>query len=115
VRKALSTPFTNDIALAGQASPVAAWPIGARGLPSEDREAQILWRLRYHICRTQLIQLLTTARLRTFLVVSLSMFFWCGLFVLFYEGFRFIVDKVGVAGATYHAQTVRLVFHLFFA
>jgi ABC-2 type transport system permease protein len=65
--------------------------------------------------RTQLFQLLTTARLRTFLVVSLSLFFWCGLFVLFYEGFRFIVDKVGVAGATYHAQTVRLVFHLFFA
>src|SRR5689334_23426309 len=105
----------NELAVSGHANQPSAWPMGLRGLPSEDREAQFLWRLRYQITRTQLVQLFTTARLRTFLVVSLSVFFWCGLFVLFYEGFRFIVDKVGVAGATYHAQTVRLVFHLFFA
>ena len=43
------------------------------------------------------------------------MFFWIGLFLLFYEGFTFIVDNVGVPGATYHAQTVQFVFHLFFA
>ena len=60
-------------------------------------------------------QLLSSARLRTGLVVGLSLFFWCGLFVLFYEGFTFIVVNVGAAGATYHAQTVRFVFHLFFA
>jgi ABC-2 type transport system permease protein len=85
------------------------------GLPTEDREAQILWRVRYNMARTRLWQLLTKARLRTALVVCLSLFFWVGLFLLFYEGFSFIVDHVGQAGATYHAQTVRFVFHLFFA
>ena len=39
-----------------------------RALPTEDREAQLLWRLRYRVARTQLRQLFTTARLRTFLV-----------------------------------------------
>ena len=75
----------------------------------------MLWGLRYKVGRTHVKQLLTTARLRTALVVGLSLFFWIGLFLLFYEGFTFIVDHVGQAGATYHAQTVRFVFHLFFA
>lgn len=85
------------------------------GLPSEDREAQLFWLLRYQVARTHLRQHLTTARLRTALVAGLSVFFWVGLFVLFHQGFSFIVDHVGQAGATYHAQTVRFVFHLFFA
>ena len=37
------------------------------------------------------------------------------MFLLFYEGFSFIVDNVGQPGAPYHAQTVQFVFHLFFA
>jgi ABC-2 type transport system permease protein len=86
-----------------------------RPLPTEDREAQLLWWVRYNVAHTRLIQLLTTARLRTMLVVALSLFFWVGLFLLFYEGFTFIVDHVGAAGAAYHAKTVRFVFHLFFA
>jgi ABC-2 type transport system permease protein len=89
--------------------------VASPALPSEDREAQLLWRLRYKIGRTHLWQLLTTARLRSALVAGLSLLFWTGLFLLFYEGFTFIVDHVGQAGATYHAQTVRFVFHLFFA
>jgi len=84
-------------------------------LPNEDREAQLLWRLRYRVARTQVAQLLHGARLRTALVASLSLFFWIGLFLLFFEGFSFIVDHVGQAGAKYHAQTVQFVFHLFFA
>jgi ABC-2 type transport system permease protein len=91
------------------------WTGAGRGLPSEDREAVLLWRMRYGMTRTQMHQLLRDARLRTFLVIGLSLFFWCGLFILFYEGFTFIVVNVGAAGATYHAQTVRFVFHLFFA
>lgn len=85
------------------------------GLPSEDREAQIFWRLRLQIAETHLRQHLSRSRLRTALVAGLSLFFWTGLFVLFYEGFSFIVDNVGHAGAAYHAQTVSFVFHLFFA
>src|SRR4051794_1628241 len=94
---------------------VAEWDWNPRGLPNEEREAQLLWRLRYRVTRTQLRQLFTTARLRTFLVIGLSLFFWCGLFLLFYAGFQFIVVNIAPAGAPYHAQTVRFVFHLFFA
>lgn len=84
-------------------------------LPSEDHEAQLFWRLRYRIAATRLRQLFTTGRLRTILVIGLSLFFWFGLFTLFYEGFNFVVEHVGPPGASYHAQTVRFVFHLFFA
>src|SRR3990170_4796304 len=84
-------------------------------LPSEDYEAQLFWRLRYRVAATKLRQLFTTGRLRTTLVIGLSLFFWFGLFTLFYEGFQFVVEHVGPPGATYHAQTVRFVFHLFFA
>jgi ABC-2 type transport system permease protein len=37
------------------------------------------------------------------------------LFLLFYEGFSFIVDNVEGPGGKYHARTVEFVFHLFFA
>jgi ABC-2 type transport system permease protein len=84
-------------------------------LPSEDKEAQIFWRMRWRIGRTQLRQILSTSRLRTGLVLSLSLLFWTGLFALFYAGFDFIVTHVGPPGADYHAKTVQFVFHLFFA
>jgi ABC-2 type transport system permease protein len=106
----------SEIALPSSLERLAEVSGGAvASLPTEDREAQLLWRLRYTVARTRLRQLLKTARLRTALVTGLSLFFWTGLFLLFYEGFTFIVDNVGTAGATYHAQTVRFVFHLFFA
>jgi ABC-2 type transport system permease protein len=73
------------------------------------------WQLRLRVAWIQLLQLFTKARLRTSLVAGLSLFFWIGLFLLFYEGFNFLVDHVGPPGATYHAQTVYFVFHLFFA
>src|SRR5688572_27826926 len=93
-------------------SPAVRHPLA---LPSEDNEAQLFWRLRYRVAATKLRQLFTTGRLRTLLVIGLSVFFWFGLFVLFYEGFQFVVEHVGPPGASYHAQTVRFVFHLFFA
>jgi ABC-2 type transport system permease protein len=103
-------------------APASTWsriiaPAGRNpaALPSEDYEAQLFWKLRYRIASTRLHQLLTTGRLRTLLVIGLSLFFWFGLFTLFYEGFEFVVEHVGLPGSTYHAQTVRFVFHLFFA
>src|SRR5882757_7407776 len=105
----------NELAIHPPLDHVADWDANRRGLPSEDREAQLLWRLRFRVTRTQLRQLFTTARLRTFLVIGLSLFFWAGLFLLFYAGFQFIVVNIAPAGAPYHAQTVRFVFHLFFA
>ena len=83
-------------------------------LPSHEREGQIFWKLRWREGRSQLRHLLTQARLRTSLVVVLSLLFWAGLFVLFYSGFKFVVLNVGPPGATYHAQTVKFVFTLFF-
>jgi ABC-2 type transport system permease protein len=105
----------NELAINSPLDRVADWDNNPRNLPGEDREAQLLWRLRYRVTRTQLRQLFTTARLRTFLVIGLSLFFWAGLFLLFYAGFQFIVVNIAPAGAPYHAQTVRFVFHLFFA
>ncbi len=83
-------------------------------LPSEEREGQIFWKLRWRIGQTQLKYLLSHARLRTSLVVGLSSLFWAGLFVLFYMGFQFIIENVGAPGAAYHAQTVQFIFTLFF-
>ncbi len=105
----------NEIALTSLLERLAEREAPPRSLPTEDREAQLLWRLRYQVARSSLRQLLMTARLRTALVAGLSLFFWTGLFLLFYEGFSFIVDNVGQPGAPYHAQTVQFVFHLFFA
>jgi ABC-2 type transport system permease protein len=105
----------NEIALPSALDRIADWEPPNRGLPSEDREAQLLWRLRYRMMHTQLRQLMTTARLRTFLVVGLSLFFWAGLFLLFYAGFRFIVENIAKAGEPNHARIVRFIFHLFFA
>ncbi len=82
---------------------------------SEDREAQIFWRIRCRIIRSQLRKIFESARLRTTLVALLSLVFWLGLFLLFYEAFRFVKQQVGGAGAAYHAETFKLVFHLFFA
>ena len=83
-------------------------------LPSHEREGQIFWKLRWHIGNTQLRHLMRHARLRTSLVLCLSLLFWAGLFVLFYSGFEFVVLNVGSPGAQYHAQTVQFVFTLFF-
>ena len=83
-------------------------------LPTHEREGQLFWKLRLRESRSQLRSLFTNSRMRTGLVISLSIFFWAGLFSLFYLGFRFVVSNVGMPGATYHAQTVQFVFTLFF-
>ncbi|MBL9163872.1 MAG: hypothetical protein JNL18_14165 [Planctomycetaceae bacterium] len=83
-------------------------------LPSHDREGQIFWRLRMQMARTHLKFLLSSARLRTGLVVGLSFFFWCGLFALFYKGFDFVIRYVESPGSRYHSDTMLFVFPLFF-
>ena len=83
-------------------------------LPSHEREGQVFWKLRSKVSRNQIKYLFSQARLRTGLVIGLSIFFWVGLFALFYSGFDFVVGRVGSPGAIYHAQTVQFVFALFF-
>lgn len=82
-------------------------------LPSHEREGQIFWRLRAQMARAHLKFLFAQARLRTSLVIGLSLFFWLGLFALFHEGFEFVVQHVE-PGAAYHAKTMQFVFTLFF-
>ncbi len=60
-------------------------PVG--GLLTEQREAQLFWHLRSRITSATIRDMLTTARLRLSLVAFLSVFFWVGLYVLFYKGF----------------------------
>jgi ABC-2 type transport system permease protein len=84
-------------------------------LPSHEREGQIFWKLRLRLGKTNLGHLFSQARLRTSLVIILSLLFWAGLFALFYTGFKFVVSHVGSPGAYYHAHTVQFVFALFFA
>ncbi|MEM8946258.1 MAG: hypothetical protein AAGD11_13880 [Planctomycetota bacterium] len=93
---------------------LAVKPHESERLPSDEREGQIFWKLRWRVGQTQLRYLLRHARLRTSLVLILSLLFWVGLFVLFYSGFQFVVANVGAPGAPYHAQTVQFVFTLFF-
>jgi ABC-2 type transport system permease protein len=85
-----------------------------QSLPSHEREAQILGRLRWRTAQTQLHYLFTQARLRTSLVIGLSLLFWSGLFLLFYKGFDFVVRFVETPGAPYHVKTMHFVFSLFF-
>lgn len=82
---------------------------------SEEAEAQLFWRMRFRTALTFLNQIYRTARLRSSLVLGLSLLFWSGLFVMFYQAFSFVEHNVGSAGNPYHAQTFKLVFHLFFA
>jgi len=83
-------------------------------LPTHDREGQIFWRLRLQMARSHLRFLMASARLRTGLVVGLSLFFWFGLFALFYKGFDFVVKYVESPGSRYHSDTMLFVFPLFF-
>ncbi|MEN0110018.1 MAG: hypothetical protein AAF805_04780 [Planctomycetota bacterium] len=55
------------------------------------------------------------ARLRTLLIIVLSVVFWAGLFGLFYFGFECLVGPGWEVGSEYHARAVEFVFHLFFA
>lgn len=76
-------------ALEGAATASAA----ARELPdlmTFSQEGSSLGRLRRRLLRALLWQKLRTARLRLTLIVGLSIFFWIGLYVLFYEGFLFL-------------------------
>ncbi|TWT98042.1 hypothetical protein Pla108_21970 [Botrimarina colliarenosi] len=93
-----------------------ATPAEATRVVGDSRyEAALFRRLRTTETAAHLRQLMATARLRTLLVIGLSLFFWCGLFALFFVGFNFLKEHVAQPGELYHAKTVEFVFHLFFA
>ncbi len=71
---------------------------------SEDREAQLFWRMRFRIARACLRDIYSSARLRTTLIVALSLLFWSGLFVLFHQAFHFVKHQIGGAGDPYQRK-----------
>ncbi len=80
-----------------------------------DRESQVFWRLRWSIFRTSLADKLRHARLRVSLIVGLSLFFWIGLYVLFFEGFRFLSAELEIVQALYNAFFASLSIMLVFS
>ena len=81
-------------------------PVG--GLLVEREESRVFWQLRVRMAVATARWLIATARLRMSLVVSLSLFFWLGLFVLFYHGFAFL------ASPSIHTNVVEPLYNAFF-
>jgi ABC-2 type transport system permease protein len=103
--------------LSTAASPLTAnstlmQPGGPR-LPTPAEEARAFWRLRRRTFVMSLKKALATSRLRVSLVAFLSVFFWCGLFVLFDRAFWFLSSTIGNSAT--HAQTVQAIYNVFFA
>jgi ABC-2 type transport system permease protein len=81
-------------------------PVG--GLLSEQAESHVFWRLRWRSAMATLRWIMCFARLRMSLVGSLSLFFWCGLFVLFYHGFMFL------SSPSIHTNVIEPLYNAFF-
>jgi ABC-2 type transport system permease protein len=89
-------------------------PVG--GMLSEAREGQVFWQLRLNNAAATLRWMLNRARLRMSLVGSLSLFFWVGLFVLFYQGFGYLtVLPAEVVQPLYNAFFLALMVMLLFS
>ena len=86
IRNWFEHPFIRSMSSASSSNFIA--PVGS--LLSEPREAQVFWHLRGNTAAATMRWMLTRARLRLTLVGSLSLFFWIGLFVLFYQGFGYL-------------------------
>ena len=68
----------------------------------------MFWQLRVRTAIATVRWMLATARLRMSLVASLSLFFWIGLFILFYHGFAFL------SSPSIHTDVVEPLYNAFF-
>jgi ABC-2 type transport system permease protein len=87
---------------------------GLARLNSVEQESHAFWRLRSRIANRVIRQTISRSRLRVMLVVVLSVLFWVGLFLLFFEGFNFLLTYIGTSGPI-HSQTVQAIYNVFFA
>ncbi len=94
-------------ALASFAAPESAGHVSSARPLSGEEESRLFWSLRGRLLRAIVAEHLNRARLRTSLILLLSAAFWGGLFVLFWEGFRFL-------SAGYKEMIVRQIFDVFF-
>jgi ABC-2 type transport system permease protein len=85
----------------------------AREFLSAEAEARAFWRLRRRIGRTRLKQILRQARFRASLVLVLSLFLWCGLLVMFLNGFGFL--RTAIPHPEMHDEMIHGIFGMFFA
>jgi ABC-2 type transport system permease protein len=92
----------------------ATLPIISTGdfLSAED-ESSAFWLLRWRIGRTRFKQIVTETRFRAALVLVLSVLLWCGLLLMFLEGFGFL--RTSIPHPETHDEMVRGVFGMFFA
>jgi ABC-2 type transport system permease protein len=89
-------------------------PVGQ--LLNEQREAQLFWYLRSRVTAATMRNMLTTARLRLSLVAFLSVFFWVGLYVLFYKGFGMLeLLQANIVEPLYNAFFLALMLMLVFS
>ena len=79
---------------------------------TEQEEAALFWRLRTRIAFRLADQFLSQSRLRAAVLLLLSGVFWVGMFVLFFEGFRFL--RIAIEHDATRAQTVQAIYNIFF-
>ncbi len=78
---------------------------------SAENESVAFWRMRWRIARTHLRQILAESRFRATLVVVLSLLLWCGLLIMFLDGFWFL--RSAIPHPETHDEMVRGVFGMF--
>ncbi|MCC7086408.1 MAG: hypothetical protein IT427_15515 [Pirellulales bacterium] len=89
-------------------------PVGV--LLNEQREAQLFWFVRSRIATAIIRHMLTTARLRLSLVAFLSVFFWVGLYLVFYKGLGFLqIYQTNMIETLYNAFFLALMLMLVFS
>ena len=81
-------------------------------LPNPHHEAVLFWQLRATLVRSIVRQALTAARLRTSVILSLTIIFWGVMYSLFVEGFGLIRNMVTHLGT--RVEISHAVFNVFF-
>ena len=79
---------------------------------TKQEEARLFWGLRWKISLRLADQFLSQSRLRAIVLVLLSGVFWIGMFVLFFEGFKFLT--IAIEHEATRAQTVQAIYNIFF-
>ncbi len=80
---------------------------------SFEEESLAFWRLRFRLVKTQIRQTIAEARFRAMLILMLSTVLWCGLFLLFKDGFEYL--RMEIPHPETHDQLVQAIFSAFFA
>ncbi len=80
---------------------------------SAENEAKAFWLMRWRIGKARLRYISRQARFRATLVVGLSLLLWCGLLIMFINGFAFL--HTAIPHPETHDEMVHGIFGMFFA